>query len=258
METLEAYVSDCLYGDIQNPETFAIRASLYWKERYPSSPWGHWTEGRSQETYRTYNYPHVVNIYHALYRIGKLYGLTQNRTPKEYLTLAYNTAVKWFNTGPWCHVGVMCGSNVLNVLDDPAFGVIGCGAQVEQKKGRWMVIPMDGLRKRIMPVEENIDIEAVKGEIQTLFFSPDMHSLELKMGVSTAVKIRGLAPCTYELSYGGSSRELEISGTFTLEIPRSAAARIVLLNKSKPHVILKPAKPAEGSQAASISPIDSE
>jgi len=118
VETLEAYVEDCLTGHIQNQETFALRASLYWKERYPSSPWGHWTEERSKESYRTYNYPHVANIYHALYRIGKLYGLTARRQPLEYLRLAYQTCLKWFETGPWKHVGVMGGSNALNILGD--------------------------------------------------------------------------------------------------------------------------------------------
>ncbi len=118
IETLEAYVNDCLIEHIQNQETYALRASLYWKERYPSSPWGHWTEERSKESYRTYNYPHVANIYHALYRIGKRYGLTTQKNPIEYLRLAHRTCIKWFNTGPWKHVGVMCGSNAINILED--------------------------------------------------------------------------------------------------------------------------------------------
>lgn len=118
VETLEAYVNDCLMKHIQNQETFAVRASLYWKERYPSSPWGHWTEERSKESYRTYNYPHVANIYHALYRIGKRYELTSRKAPLDYLRLAYNTCIKWFSTGPWKHVGVMGGSNALEILED--------------------------------------------------------------------------------------------------------------------------------------------
>ena len=137
------------------------------------------------------------------------------------------------------------------VLNDPAFGVIGCGARVEQNAGQWTVIPVDGLRKRIMLVDENINIEAVKGEIQTLVFSPDKHFLELKMDDSTglvdsaAVKIRGLAPGRYELGYGGSSRELEISGSFTLDIPMSAAVRIILSPKNKSRVVLRPISPID-------------
>lgn len=118
VEALEAYVNDCLIKHIQNQETFALRASLYWKQRYPSCPWGHWTEERSKESYRTYNYHHVVNVYHAFYKIGNRYRLTEQKKPLEYLKLAYKTSVKWFNTGPWRHVGVVCGSNVLNVLED--------------------------------------------------------------------------------------------------------------------------------------------
>jgi hypothetical protein len=115
---LEAYVADCLRKHIQDQETFALRASLYWRERLPSSPWGHWTEARSKETYRTYNYAHAANVYHALYRIGKLYGATTKESPREYLRLAGRTGVKWFQTGPWRHVGVMGGSNAVNILSD--------------------------------------------------------------------------------------------------------------------------------------------
>jgi len=115
---LETYVADCLRKYLQDQETFALRASLYWKERTPSSPWSHWTEARSKESYRTYNYAHAANLYDALYRIGKLYGLTKRATAQEYLRLAWKTGVKWFQTGPWKHVGVMGGSNALNILAD--------------------------------------------------------------------------------------------------------------------------------------------
>ena len=115
---LESYVADCLRKYLQDQETFALRGSLYWKERTPSSPWGHWTEARSKESYRTYNYAHAANLYDALYRIGKLYGLTKRATAEEYLRLAWRTGVKWFQTGPWRHVGVMGGSNAINILAD--------------------------------------------------------------------------------------------------------------------------------------------
>jgi len=115
---LESYVSDCLFKHVQNPETYAVRASLYWKDRYPSSPWGNWSKERSETTWRTYNYPHPANIYHALYRIGKQYGLLTQRTPQEYLRMSYQTCLRWFNTGPWKHIGLMGGSNALNILAD--------------------------------------------------------------------------------------------------------------------------------------------
>ncbi len=115
---LETYVADSLFKYIQNPETYAVRASLYWKNRYPSSPWSHWTEQRSKDTYRAYNYAHVANIYHALYRIGKHYGLLKRKSAEEYLKMSCRTFVEMFQTDPWGHIGVMGGSNSLNVLDD--------------------------------------------------------------------------------------------------------------------------------------------
>jgi hypothetical protein len=118
VDTLETYVADCLFKYIQNPETYAVRASLYWKERYPSSGWGDWTKERSEATFRTYNYVHPANIYHALYKIGKRYGLLTQRKPEEYLRMSYHTCLKWFSTGPWRHIGLMEGSNAIHILAD--------------------------------------------------------------------------------------------------------------------------------------------
>ncbi|HEU4983177.1 MAG TPA: DUF5695 domain-containing protein [Acidobacteriaceae bacterium] len=118
IDTLEAYVADCLFKYIQNPETYEVRASLYWKDRYPSDGWGDWTKERSEATFRTYNYVHPANIYHALYRIGKSYGLLTRKTSEEYLRMSYRTCLKWFTTGPWRHVGLMEGSNAINILAD--------------------------------------------------------------------------------------------------------------------------------------------
>ncbi|MGD1106037.1 MAG: DUF5695 domain-containing protein [Terracidiphilus sp.] len=116
--TLEAYIVDCLFKHIQDPETYAVRASLYWKLRYPSSPWSHWTVERAEATYRSYNYAHVMNIYHAMYRIGSRYGLLARKSPEEYLRMSYRTCLYMFQTEPWGHIGVMGGSNALNILDD--------------------------------------------------------------------------------------------------------------------------------------------
>lgn len=118
VEILETYVADCLFKYIQNPETYEVRASLYWKERTPSSPWGHWTKERSEATFRTYNYVHPANIYHALYQIGKRYGLLTRKKPEGYLRMSYRTCMKWFSTGPWKHIGLMEGSNAIHILRD--------------------------------------------------------------------------------------------------------------------------------------------
>lgn len=118
VDALEAYVDDCLFKYIQNPQTYEVRASLYWKDRYPSSAWGDWTRERSEATFRSYNYVHPANIYHALYRIGKQYGLVTHRQPQEYLRMSYRTCMRWFSTGPWRHIGLMEGSNSIHILAD--------------------------------------------------------------------------------------------------------------------------------------------
>ena len=116
--TLETYVTDCLFKYIQDPQTYKVRASLYWKKRKPSSSRSAWNEERSKAVLRTYNYAHPANIYHALYRIGKRYGLVTHRTPLEYLRMSYRTAIEWFVTGDWKHIGIMCGSNAIQILED--------------------------------------------------------------------------------------------------------------------------------------------
>ena len=116
--TLETYVTDCLFKYIQNPETYTVRASLYWKTRTPSMPWSCWSERRSESTARTYNYAHPANIYHALYKIGKQYDLTTHRRPLDYLRMSYRTALVWFVTGEWRHIGIMGGSNAVQILED--------------------------------------------------------------------------------------------------------------------------------------------
>jgi hypothetical protein len=118
IETLELYVDDCLRRHIQDPETYDVVASLYWRERTLSSLWSHWSKRRAARLIRTYNYPHTANIYHALYQIGKRYGLTTHHEPLEYLLMAYRAAVKTLATGPWHYVGLMCNSNTVNILND--------------------------------------------------------------------------------------------------------------------------------------------
>ena len=118
IDKLEMFVSDCLFKYIQNPETYEIRASLYWKVRTPSSPWGSWSRKRSETTWRTYNYAFVTNIYHGMYRIGREYDVLSHRSALDYLRLCYETCRKWFTTGPYKHFGLITGLNAVNIVED--------------------------------------------------------------------------------------------------------------------------------------------
>jgi len=118
IEKLEMFVSDCLFKYIQHPETYEIRASLYWKVRIPSSPWGSWSRKRSETTWRTYNYAFVTNIYHGMYRIGREYDVLSHRSALDYLRLCYETCRKWFTTGPYKRFGLITGLNAVNIVED--------------------------------------------------------------------------------------------------------------------------------------------
>jgi len=118
IEKLEMFVSDCLFKYIQNPDTYEIRASLYWKVQTPSSPWGSWSRKRSEATWRTFNYAFVTNIYHAMYRIGGEYDVLSHRTALDYLRLCYETCRKWFTTGPYKRFGLITGLNAVNIVED--------------------------------------------------------------------------------------------------------------------------------------------
>ena len=118
IEKLEMFVSDCLFKYIQNPDTYEIRASLYWKVQTPSSPWGSWSRKRSEATSRTFNYAFVTNIYHAMYRIGGEYDVLSHRTALDYLRLCYETCRKWFTTGPYKRFGLITGLNAVNIVED--------------------------------------------------------------------------------------------------------------------------------------------
>jgi hypothetical protein len=115
---LETYVADSLFRYLQNPQTYEIRSSLYWREpHYPSMGQGG-TKAHADVTTRAYNYIFAGNIYHALYRIGKEYGLLTRKTPEQYLEMAYRTYVKGYETGPYRHMGLITGSNALHILAD--------------------------------------------------------------------------------------------------------------------------------------------
>ncbi len=115
---LETYVADSLFRHLQNPQTYEIRSSLYWREPHYPSMGQSGTKARSEVTTRAYNYIFASNVYHALYRIGKEYGLLTRKTPEQYLEMAYRTYVKGYETGPYRHMGLITGSNALHVLAD--------------------------------------------------------------------------------------------------------------------------------------------
>ncbi len=85
---LEEYVDQFCFGVLQRKEDYGIRN---WVQHT-----GDLDAGWAGKTNRSFNYPHVWNVYYFLYRTGRLYGLTRVRTPEQYLEMAYRTARAYF------------------------------------------------------------------------------------------------------------------------------------------------------------------
>jgi hypothetical protein len=81
VQALETYIRQTLYGRIQDKQSFLVRAYI--------------DEENSAPTTNAYVYPHVFNLYFAMYRIGADYGLTQ-LPATDYLKLAHRTAMAYF------------------------------------------------------------------------------------------------------------------------------------------------------------------
>lgn len=124
---LENYVEHFLLGKMQSPETFGVR--LWWGDEshthsHPRAAIDEpsWVEHthRGSDTDRSFNYPHVFNIYLALYRIAKYFGATRFRDAKGYLALAYRTALAYFTlpmrSGDAIRMGNMGETTLLEML----------------------------------------------------------------------------------------------------------------------------------------------
>ncbi len=79
---LEQYIDEQLFGRIQDHSTYRVHTFV--------DPAG---DGPPTDSYV---YPHVFNLYLAMYRIGTYYGLTKTE-PVEYLTRAYRTAMAYLD-----------------------------------------------------------------------------------------------------------------------------------------------------------------
>ncbi len=92
---------------------------------WPKCYWMHcWSEKRSLETWRAYNYPHVEAVYWSLYRVGRHHSppLTRRAGWEWYLRQAVRTSVAMWtfggrgrDTSRW---GLMVGSIFSLILDD--------------------------------------------------------------------------------------------------------------------------------------------
>lgn len=105
---LDRYISRFLLRLVQNPGDHSVASTI------PSET------GIGAYFGRPLCYPHVFNLYHAMYRIAEGFGETQQK-PRAYLSKAFETAMAMFRFG-WRHyvrtVGVLGYARVYDLLND--------------------------------------------------------------------------------------------------------------------------------------------
>lgn len=116
---LEEYIDTCLYGVLQERDTFYARRGMYYEERTESDCFygNKWDKKTAESRLRSFNYPLISNIYFSMYKAAKYSGLTRRRTAAEYLELAYRTAMVGYELGANKFNGAPAGATVLELLD---------------------------------------------------------------------------------------------------------------------------------------------
>lgn len=115
---LEEYIEDCLYGKLQERETYYARRGMYYEERTPSDIFfgNKWDKATSESKLRSFNYPLISNIYYGMYKIADKYQMTKRRDKMEYLEMAYRTALTGYELGKNKWNGAPAGATIVLLL----------------------------------------------------------------------------------------------------------------------------------------------
>ena len=98
IEALDYYIKHFVWGGLQQttqePYPYAIYGIPDWKTNRDSVDPG---RNGQRHLWRIYDYPHIVLMYHSMYRVAKQYPhLKTSLTAKDYLQRAYGTAIALF------------------------------------------------------------------------------------------------------------------------------------------------------------------
>jgi hypothetical protein len=134
VEQFEQFVDGVLWGELQykeGPRKFGVRKSLfyyqpdkmpagYYRKDLDWSSWESWNEEASEDTGRSYDYPHVAAAYWVLYRLARDHqGLVTHHDWRWYLTQAYETSMAMTRYAhDLAQFGQMEGDIFVAVLDD--------------------------------------------------------------------------------------------------------------------------------------------
>lgn len=119
IRVLEEYIDDCLYGTLQQKDTYYARRGMYYEERTPFDIFtgNKWDKEKAESVLRSFNYPLITNIYLSMYRIADRYRLTKLRSKEEYLEMAYRTAMVGYELGRNKFNGAPAGATVTELLE---------------------------------------------------------------------------------------------------------------------------------------------
>ncbi len=143
IEALDYYIKNFVWGGLQQttqePYPYGIYGIPDWKTNRDSVD-----PGRSgqRHLWRIYDYPHLVLMYHSMYRIAKNYPQIKTVLPAgEYLRRAYGTAVALFTVPMqierWSayRTGLYNELVIVNLIAD--LESAGMTAEAETLKGHW-------------------------------------------------------------------------------------------------------------------------
>ena len=130
----EDFIDKVVWGGLQfkdGPNKYGVRKSLfyyqpdqmpagYYRSDMDWSTWESWSRQASEDVGRSYNYPHVVAAYWALYRLARDHqGLATHHDWRWYLTQAYETSMAMTRyASDLAQYGQMEGDIFVAVLDD--------------------------------------------------------------------------------------------------------------------------------------------
>lgn len=119
VDVLEEYIDTCLYGILQDKETFYARRGMYYEERTPSDIWtgNKWDKEKAESPLRSFNYPLITDIYYSMYKIADKYQMTHIRSKMEYLEMAYQTALTGYELGRNKYNGAPAGATITALLE---------------------------------------------------------------------------------------------------------------------------------------------
>jgi hypothetical protein len=134
IDKLQQFVDGVVWGGLQYKDgdrKYGVRKSLFYyqPDEFPSgfyrsdfdwSTWTSWNKKASEQTDRSFDYPHVAALYWVLYRLARNHqGLVTNHPWDWYLNQAYETSVAMTKYAPeLAAFGQMEGSVFVQILAD--------------------------------------------------------------------------------------------------------------------------------------------